>query len=123
MDFFENSDPEELLLFMKNLNMTLAASVTLATGTKIQYFHTLVCAKLLCHFYLLSADVKCANPLTVKHIILGIDLPYFLVNFLLKKKGSMRCGIGKPHGLKVRLYAACLIGLKEYLDSFPRAAL
>ena len=123
MDFFENRDPEELLLLMKNLNMTLAASVTLVMGTKIQYFHTLVCGKSLRHFYLLSDDVKCANPLTVKHIILGIDLPYFLVNFLLKKKGSMRCGIGKPHGLKVRLYAACLIGLKEYLDSFPRAAL
>ena len=66
MALFDNSEPEELLLFMKNLNMTLAASWTLATGTKIQYFNTLVCGKLLCNFDLLSADVEGTNPLTVK---------------------------------------------------------
>ena len=45
------------------------------------------------------------------------------MNFLLKKERSMRHGIRKPRGLKVRRYADLLIGLKEYLDSFPGATM
>ena len=113
MALFDNSEPEELLLFMKNLNMTLAASEKLAMSAKNQYLHTVLCGKSLRHFDLLSADVEVLNTLTVKHIILGIDLYYFPVNFLLKKERSMHRIIGKPHGLKIRRYSACLIGLNS----------
>ena len=40
-DLFENGEPEEFLLFVRNLNMTLAASGTLATGAKNQYLCTI----------------------------------------------------------------------------------
>ena len=35
----------------------------------------------------------------------------------------MRRGMRKPHGLKVRRYAAILIDLSEYLASLPGATL
>ena len=39
---FDNSEPEELLLFVRNFIMTLTASGTLETGVKVQYLCTLV---------------------------------------------------------------------------------
>ena len=41
--FFDNGDPEEFLFFVRDSNMTLAASGTLEMGAKIQYLCTLVC--------------------------------------------------------------------------------
>ena len=38
---FDNGNPEEFLLFMKNFNTNIAASGTLATGVKIQYLCTI----------------------------------------------------------------------------------
>ena len=43
LDFFDNIDTQEFLLFMQKFNMALAASGTLDMGTKIQYICTLVC--------------------------------------------------------------------------------
>ena len=103
--------------------MTLAASGTLATGAKIQYLHTLVRGEALLHFDLLSDEGEGANPLTIKTVILGLSLYYFPLNSLLNKKRGMHRGIRKPHGLKVRQYEACLVGLNKYLGSFPGEAL
>ena len=36
MAFFDNGDPEEFLLFVRNFNITLVASGTLTTGAKNQ---------------------------------------------------------------------------------------
>ena len=57
---------------MKNFNTTLAASGTLAMGTKIQYICTIVCGEALHPFDSLSDDVKGANPLNAETIILGL---------------------------------------------------
>ena len=57
MYFFDNGDPEEFLLFMHNLNMTLSASGTLEAGAKIQYLRTLVRREALHQFDSFSADV------------------------------------------------------------------
>ena len=43
MDLFDNVHPEELLLFIRNFNMTMEESGTLNSGVKIQYLCTLVC--------------------------------------------------------------------------------
>ena len=45
------------------------------------------------------------------------------MNFLLNKNHAMRCRIGKPRGLKVRLSAACFIDSNEYLALFPGSTL
>ena len=57
MSLFDNGDPEEFLLFVRNFNMTLAASGALEAGAKIQYLRTLVRREALHQFDSFSADV------------------------------------------------------------------
>ena len=45
MALFKNGDPEEFLLFVHNLIMTLTASVTMGVDLKVQYICTLVCGE------------------------------------------------------------------------------
>ena len=42
MSLFDNGETEEILFFVCNFNMTLAASGMLEAGTKNQYLRTLV---------------------------------------------------------------------------------
>ena len=58
MYLFENGEPEEFLLFVRNFNMNLAASGTLEAGAKIQYLRTLFCGEALGKSDVLSADVE-----------------------------------------------------------------
>ena len=71
----------------------------------------------------MSSDVEGTNPLTAESIILGLAAYFPSVNLLSKQKRAMRCGMRKPHVIKVRRYAARLIDLNEYLDLLPRANL
>ena len=59
MSLFNNGDPEEFLLFVRNFNITLAASGTLEIGAKIQYIRTIVRGEALRQFESLSADIVC----------------------------------------------------------------
>ena len=68
----ENGDPEEFLFFVRNFNMIILESVTLATDTKVQYIRTLVPVEALRQFDLLYADVEVTNQLTAENIILGL---------------------------------------------------
>ena len=61
------------LLFVINLNITLAASGTLATCRKIQYLRTLVCAETLRQFDLFSADVEVMSS-NCGNYFLGLNL-------------------------------------------------
>ena len=58
MSLFDHVDPEDLLLFVRNFNMTLAASVTLDTDAKVQYLCTLVRGEALRQLDWLSTDVE-----------------------------------------------------------------
>ena len=107
MSFFDNGEKEEFLLFVRNFNMTLAASGTLETVANIQNLRTLVFSEALCQFDSFSAEVKSTDTLDVEYIIKGLAFYFTPVN-LLKKK-TMRCRMKKPRGLKVRRYAARLI--------------
>ena len=62
MALFHNGEPEELLLFMRNFNMTPEALETLAPGLKIKYLHTLVHGQALRQFDTFYADVVITNP-------------------------------------------------------------
>ena len=57
ISLLDNGDPEEFLLFIRNLNMTLVVSGTLEVGDKYQYICTLVHREALCQFDSLSDDV------------------------------------------------------------------
>ena len=89
---FDNGDPEEFLLFVRNLNMTLAASGTLEVGTKYQYLQTLVHGEALCQFKLLSAEVEITQTLNIEDIIKGLS-QYFPPVYLLTKKRAMHRGM------------------------------
>ena len=54
MSLFENGDPEEF--FLRNFNMTLAASGMLEAGANVRCLCTLVCEEVLRQFDLLSVD-------------------------------------------------------------------
>ena len=58
MSLFDHGDMEEFLLFIRNFNMTLAATGTLEMGANIHYLRTLFQGEALHRFYLLSADVE-----------------------------------------------------------------
>ena len=63
------------------------------------------------------------SPLTVETIILGFDFYFPPVHFISKKNSVMRLRTRKPRGLKVRLFAARLIDINEYLNFFLGATL
>ena len=62
---FYNGNREELLLFVRNFNMTLAESGTLETVSKVQYLCRLLHGEELHQFDLLFADVESTGPVTV----------------------------------------------------------
>ena len=72
MVLFDNDEPEEFLLFIRNFNMTLEAAVTLHTAANIQYICMLVSGEALRQFDTLSADVESGTPLKSQDIILGL---------------------------------------------------
>ena len=80
MDLFDNGEPEEFLLFVRNFNMTLAASGTLAKSAQVNYSRTLVHGEVLRQFYLLSDDVEGKNPLAVE------NSSYFSYEFAIESK-------------------------------------
>ena len=72
MSLFDNGNPEEFLLFVRDFNMTLAASGALEVGAKIQYLRTLVRREALHQFELLSYEVESTQTLNVDEIIKGL---------------------------------------------------
>ena len=95
--------------------MTLAVSGTLRKDAKVQYLCTIVRGEVL-HFDSLSTDAESTNILTVDTSILGLALYFSPVHFILKQKRAMRRVMRKPHGLKVRHNADCLIVLNDNSD-------
>ena len=69
---FDNGETEEFLLFVRDFNMTLAASITLETDAQVQYICTLVHVEAVYQFDLLSTEMEGTKPLTVENIILGL---------------------------------------------------
>ena len=97
--------------FVRNFNMTLAASGTLEGDTKFQCLCTLVRRKALRQFYSLSPDVESTETLNVDYIIRGLAQYFPPVNSISKQKRTMRRGIQKPLSPTGRNYAARLIDL------------
>ena len=85
MSLFDNGDPEEFLLFVRNFNITLSASGALEVGTKGQYLCTLVHGEALLHFDSFSADVESTQTLNVDDVIKGL-VQYFPPNSSLQTR-------------------------------------
>ena len=70
MALFDNGDPEEFLLFIRNFNMFLKKSGKLTARANIQYLCTLVCGKALRQFDTFSDEVGSTTPENLTSIIL-----------------------------------------------------
>ena len=70
MALFDNSEPEEFLLFISNFNMNLDASGTLVDVEKLQYLSMLVHVEALHQFDTLSAKVGSNIPENLMSTIL-----------------------------------------------------
>ena len=84
MSLFDNGELENFLLFVRNFNMTLAASWTLEEGAKYQYLCNIVRVEALRQFDSLSADVEGTETLNVDEIIKGLAQYFLPVNLLSK---------------------------------------
>ena len=73
MALFDNSDPEDFLLFVRNFQMTFEAPGTLATSANICYIHTLLCGKSLCQLDTFSVEVGSTTIAHLNFIILGLS--------------------------------------------------
>ena len=69
---FDNGKSEEFLLFVRNFNMTLAASGTLEADAKFQYLCNILCGEVLRQFDWLSDDLENTETLNVDYIIRGL---------------------------------------------------
>ena len=119
MALFDNSEPEELLLFVGYLNMNLGSSVTLVPGKNIKYLCTLLNGELLRQFDMLYAEVGITTSENLKNFILGSGTYFFLLMSCHKKKRSLRRVMNKPHSLKEICYAAHMIDINDCLYVFP----
>ena len=119
MSLFDHGKYEECLLFVRNFNMTLAATGAQWMDARIHYLRTLFCGEALRQFNLLSADVENTETLNLYYYIKGLAVYFLPVNSLSKKTSRDAPRNEKLYILSVRCYAARLIDLNEYLASFP----
>ena len=82
MALFDNGDPEEFLLFIRNFNTTIDASEKFVASAKIQYFCMLVQGEELCQFETLSTEVGSTTSENLKSNILGLGTYFFPINTL-----------------------------------------
>ena len=85
MPLFDNKEPEEFLLFMWNLNMTLGASGTIKANVKLQYLRTLLCGEALPQFDILCDQVRIMIMAHFNQVIFGLGTYFYPVNSLSKK--------------------------------------
>ena len=76
---FDNGGPEEFLLFVRNFNMNIEASVKLKANANILYPRKLVSGEALRRFHSLSAELESASPENLSSIILGLGTYFFLI--------------------------------------------
>ena len=93
MELFGNYKPVELLLSIRNFNMTLEASTTLNSGANFQYLRTLVHGEALNQIGTLSSEVGSATPENLLSISLVLGTYVFPIDVMFKQKSAMRRGM------------------------------
>ena len=57
ISLFDNGEPEEFLLFIRDFNITFEASGQIIYGVNIQYLCTMICGEVLRQVDMFSAEV------------------------------------------------------------------
>ena len=81
MAFFDNVNPEEFLLFIRNFQITLEVSGTLSAIANMHYLFMLICDELLFQINTLYVEV---GSTTISHLNRIIGTYFFPVNALSK---------------------------------------
>ena len=89
MALFGNSEPVEFFLFVRNFQMALKASGTLASGAKIQYLPTLVHGEALHQIDTLSTEGRSITSEHLESTILVLGTCFFLLMRCQNK--NVRC--------------------------------
>ena len=77
---FDKGNPEEFLLFVKNLKMMLKVLGMLSASTKRKYLRTLLCGRALHQFATFHAQVGSTDTKHLNRIVLGLGTYLFPVN-------------------------------------------
>ena len=112
--YFENIKPEELLLFIRNFQMTINAPIAIPAAGNIKCLCTLLCGKALCVFETISGRIIHTTNANSNQIILKLGM--YLSMLILFKINFVTCHrISKSWTFKVKHYALHLTKLNEYL--------
>ena len=85
-------------MFVRNFNITPAASGTVEVSAKYQYLRTLVCVKVFRLFDFFTDNVECTQTLNIDDIIRDLTQYFSTVKLPSKQKLAMRQGM-KNHAL------------------------
>ena len=84
MDLFENSEPDELPLFVWYFQNNINDIGATTAADKIQYLHTLLSGESLHEFETLLGQTGCTTKRNLNHIIFGLGTYLFPINVLSK---------------------------------------
>ena len=99
MDFFDNDKPEEFLLFVRILRITLDTSGILTDNAKLQYPRNLLGVESLHQFATSCDQVGSTSMAHLKRFTLGLGTYCFPVKEMSKQKYVMRRRMRKPQKL------------------------
>ena len=83
---FDNSNPEDLLLFVLNFKMTIGDLGMITASAKLQYHFTLLCGEALRYFDTFCDQLGSTNTAHVRPIVLGVGTYSLPFNALSKQK-------------------------------------
>ena len=109
MDLFENSEPEELPLFVRYFRNNIKATGETPAADRIQYMYILLSGDSLHEFETLVGQIGCTNNRNLTQIIFGLGTYLFPINSLSKKHCLMCHRMRKSHTFKIRWYVAHIV--------------
>ena len=90
MALFEKRKPDELLVFLVRLNITLKASGNLASNAKRQYIFTLPLGEALCYFNVLRTEIEVTTITHLNQVIFYFGTYFYPANVLSKQNRVMQ---------------------------------
>ena len=95
MTFFDNREPEELLLIVWNFNMTLKVSGILGANKKLQYLRTILRGKALQKLKFLCLHIVSMTVTNLNHVVLGLGMYSPLTMHCLNKSAQCSAEQGR----------------------------
>ena len=115
---FKNVKPEEFLQMVKDFKTATDVTGTMSTTGKIQFLGTILRREALGEFDVLAGQVGSTTNGDFK-LIKEVLPSFFFINALNKQNCAIRRATRKPRDLLLKIFAAQLTELHNYLPFFP----